>query len=714
MPSTVSDVIDGLSTSVAVKAPCATVALTNITLAGLQTISGVPGAEGLRTLCVGQADQKENGIYEQSTGQWQRTHDADGKRDLVQGTRFLVRNTGVDGVEYELTSANPIVIGTSALTFVLRYGANATYDQTAFEIAAGVVPTNRQYQPGDVRRYGAILDGVINDTLALNKATAATAGTGVPVVIPYGTLLVTPNTAQVGAATYNCACALLSNTSYVGYNGATIKVSNNYSTDGTPKELAVFSTSVPISFVLFRGLTWDMNGANNKMSPARPATYNQFNHAAIMANGAAGLINNCTIEDCTLKNNAGVCFIVCALVAAGTTPTMGKTWKILNCLFLNGGTDTNDHTSIYAWAEDVLCEGCTFWQDNPPHTVGKTGGATCYEIHGANQRFVNNFCFNYTLGLYVAPNFTSPTVGSIVALNHFYCSDYGILIWREITPVVYAALDDILISTNWFNFDNYTYSGQPLYKAAVAYQGQLPTAQGAVNDVKITNNIARNTGNTLLSYFVKWDTASVAAAQKGAGLFITGNNVRGFTVGVQIITNALNGMGLTEIINNPFLNLTPDSLANPPIGIYINATGAGVDTLKIDANSFTDDRGGGASFATAIFFTAGTIADLWLGSQLYKGLTAANFNNASTTITRQIGPAFEQGATNVADGGTIAFNGNHAGLTPRSIICTGSVAGEFVSVTTFGATTFTVAIKKWTGGALTAGTNQTVYWRVQF
>lgn len=63
-----------------------------------------------------------------------------------------------------------------------------------------------------------------------------------------------------------------------------------------------------------------------------------------------------------------------------------------------------------------------------------------------------------------------------------------------------------------------------------------------------------------------------------------------------------------------------------------------------------------------------------------------------------------RGATSVADGGTISH-----GLvtTPTSVRVTGSVSGEFVSVTAVGSTTFTVAIKTHSNGA---GTTQTVYW----
>jgi hypothetical protein len=174
MPSTATSILDGLSTSVAVKAPCRTVAISNITLAGLQTISGYTTVEDDRVLVKGQTDPVENGIYMASTGQWRRSKDADGNRDLVQGTRVIVRSSTVDGAEYELTTANPIVIGTTALTFELRYGANATWDQTEDEIAAGVTPINTGIEPGYVYRYGSnAVPGTTNMTSAIQAALDA-------------------------------------------------------------------------------------------------------------------------------------------------------------------------------------------------------------------------------------------------------------------------------------------------------------------------------------------------------------------------------------------------------------------------------------------------------------------------------------------------------------------------------------------------------------
>lgn len=198
MPSTATSILDGLSASVAVKAPCRTVATSNITLSGLQTISGYTTVEGDRVLVIAQTSAVDNGIYSASSGSWTRTKDADGNRDLVQGTRVIVRSATADGVEYELTTANPIVIGTSSLTFTLRYGANATYDQTSAEIAAGVTPINEQYPELHAFRYmstAQIADvtqraGLVDVREALQNAINVAQEVGGTVYCPAGSYLI--------------------------------------------------------------------------------------------------------------------------------------------------------------------------------------------------------------------------------------------------------------------------------------------------------------------------------------------------------------------------------------------------------------------------------------------------------------------------------------------------------------------------------------------
>ena len=562
------------------------------------------------------------------------------------------------------------------------------------------------------RQFGAKTDGT--DASAAIQATMVWA-TSVGAAVAFvdgGTYTCTPAIPQTGAANYNTAMQMLSGLQCIGAFGTTIKVSDNYSTDANPKELALFSTSTNLHGVTFSGITFDLNGANNKMSPSRPTTYNQFNHAAILVNGPNGWMDDVRIENCVFKNTAGVCYVVGALVAVGTTPNLGKTWKITNNYFINGGLDTNDHTSVYGWYEDAIVSGNTFWEDLPPHSVGKTGGATGYEIHGSNQRVTGNYFYNYTLGLYIAPNFTNTTLNTIVQGNHFYCSDAGIELWRGVA-IGYLEIAGVLIQDNTFYFDSYTYTGQPLFKAAIRYTGQISTVQGSINNVKIDGNTATSVSTTLQAQLLHFDS-STTAGNVCSNWSVTNNQTVGMTDSVSIITNSASGMGLLEISRNQFISGNSDALSNPPHGIYINANGSGISTLVIDQNQFVDERGSPHMQVGIYLAAGGVIHDLALGPQTFKGMTAANFQNAGATITNQIGSAATEGANVVADGGTITFNADYVGLTPKAILCTGSVAGEIVSVTTFGANTFTVAIKKWTGGTLTAGTSQTVYWRVRF
>lgn len=207
MPSTATAILDGLSTSVAVKAPCRTVATSNITLSGLQTISGYATAEDDRVLVKGQTNSVDNGIYMASTGSWTRAKDADGARDLVQGTRVIIRSTTADGVEYELTTANPIVIGTTAQTWTLRYGANATYDQTEAEIAAGVTPVGYQYPEGNAFRYMSatqIADVIsLAATVDVTTAIQSAISVGGPVFFPPGRYLVTESLTKTDAKRFH-------------------------------------------------------------------------------------------------------------------------------------------------------------------------------------------------------------------------------------------------------------------------------------------------------------------------------------------------------------------------------------------------------------------------------------------------------------------------------------------------------------------------------
>lgn len=198
MATTVTSQIQGITINESIKAPVAAVATGNLTLSGYQTVGGVTitsSSENKRTLAWMQTDPTENGIYDQDSSGWRRSKDFDGNRDVVQGTLVL---TNDPDVAYRVTTADPIVIGSSGIIFevaglVLSQSAfNALlatsdlFKRTAAEIAGSVTPTNYAFEPGNAKRYGASSanSNAQNKTALQAAITANGRPGGSPVIVP--------------------------------------------------------------------------------------------------------------------------------------------------------------------------------------------------------------------------------------------------------------------------------------------------------------------------------------------------------------------------------------------------------------------------------------------------------------------------------------------------------------------------------------------------
>jgi phage-related tail fiber protein len=131
MASTQTDRIGTVDSSKAIKVPCRVATTADLTPSlsggalgsgggGLFTIDGVALAAGDRVLVKNQADQTTNGIYVATSTAWQRASDFQDNRAVVSGTIVLVTNgTASAGLWFELTTANPITIGSSNITFAV-------------------------------------------------------------------------------------------------------------------------------------------------------------------------------------------------------------------------------------------------------------------------------------------------------------------------------------------------------------------------------------------------------------------------------------------------------------------------------------------------------------------------------------------------------------------------------------------------------------------
>lgn len=178
------DRFNGLVASLAIKAPCVAVAIANITLSGEQTVNGVAVVTDDRVLVIAQTSSVDNGIYNVSSSAWARAADFDGNRDVVSGTFVTVATANVGrNPYYQVTTANPITIGTTAINFTLADGPNVSYTLIQAEIDEGLTDNDidDSFVVGFVARYGGVGDagsGDTNDVPAVQTAANVMARIG--------------------------------------------------------------------------------------------------------------------------------------------------------------------------------------------------------------------------------------------------------------------------------------------------------------------------------------------------------------------------------------------------------------------------------------------------------------------------------------------------------------------------------------------------------
>ncbi|CAB5220664.1 Pectate lyase superfamily protein [uncultured Caudovirales phage] len=196
MGSATTDRRMGLAGNTAYKTPATALAAANIVQSGEQTIGAVSvkaiNAAGIpdRVLCVGQTDATTNGLWDVSTGSWTRSIDADGNYDWAQGTQVLITQGNYAFQIWNLTTANPITVGTTALAFSQSITAGNMASLAASSGSslvghtlgsAGATVRTVQSKLREIvstKDFGAKADGATDDTAALLAMIAATSTGG--------------------------------------------------------------------------------------------------------------------------------------------------------------------------------------------------------------------------------------------------------------------------------------------------------------------------------------------------------------------------------------------------------------------------------------------------------------------------------------------------------------------------------------------------------
>lgn len=110
--------VDSVATGLSVKPAVRVATTTNIGLSGLLTIDGVTLSDGDRVLVKNQTNAYDNGIYVASSGAWSRATDADQDAEVRSGMYcFVTEGTSLANSGWILTTANPIEVGVTNLTF---------------------------------------------------------------------------------------------------------------------------------------------------------------------------------------------------------------------------------------------------------------------------------------------------------------------------------------------------------------------------------------------------------------------------------------------------------------------------------------------------------------------------------------------------------------------------------------------------------------------
>ena len=121
--TTQTDRTSGLIGNLGMKAPVRAITNGPIVLSGLQTVNGVVLAAADRVLVNNQVDTTTNGIYDVDSAAWSRSRDCDSAYDLVKGSTVNVIEGAATGL-YQCTSANPITIGSSFMTWAVLAGTS--------------------------------------------------------------------------------------------------------------------------------------------------------------------------------------------------------------------------------------------------------------------------------------------------------------------------------------------------------------------------------------------------------------------------------------------------------------------------------------------------------------------------------------------------------------------------------------------------------------
>jgi hypothetical protein len=287
-------------------------------------------------------------------------------------------------VNVTMDSGNlPNPLTTVALGYDLSTGAVQPYYRiTAAEISAGVTPTNYQYEPGDIRRYGAVGDGSTSDYAAWVSAALV----GGKIIVPENF-----NSAIASASLSSTGIALLSNTVIRGAGRDTSKITVTGAT-----ACNLFRTLNKQGITL-EDVTLRQNGVNTSSVLGQFLYFEQS--TAAVAVGGLVRVQNCRFENCKGDSWLGI-------YNDSTTHDLREV-RINNCEFVSesgnarGPTNVGISSTLITLGDsagastrlitDVHIKNCTAYGEHVKTFVACWHNTSRVQIH---DNILNNFHSN--------------------------------------------------------------------------------------------------------------------------------------------------------------------------------------------------------------------------------------------------------------------------------------------------------------------------------
>lgn len=513
-----------------------------------------------------------------------------------------------------------------------------------------------------VKDFGAVGDWFTDDTDSINYAITEAAARGAVLKIPAGIYRLVPGTAKTDEAGLNiCAIEIFSNTMIEAEQGAVFKIDDNFSTDSNPKRHSMFFTNQVIENISITGLTMDMNGQNNKISPNRPTIFNNFTNAQICVSGTTGGVaaraDRVRIDNCQFLNNAGVsCIVTQQSNTVGIQ--LSDDWVVTRSLFANVGLDCSDHSSIYGHATNFRMVGNVFFNSSPHNPITHVGGLVACELHASGAVFTDNIIYNYMQGIWVAANFTeSLSTGYIVSNNKATIGGTFLDFWsHNVLPYgdPEGAIQNVSITGNVIAI-----TSDPVAIAVKSFLKLGARLQPSIVD--FSNNICR-------SYDTEKDTVLCLAVvgpnqlAKASQIAIKGNVCAGLTNGLVCyfggdgVTTTSQNVGDINYQNNDLGVVIPSPSAGYPLSdVYLYGPSSGkIESLrvsglqKVDTPIVTDHASGGRArvFGQAIV----PVTVTWNGVNVGTGTETSKIAINTDVGVAVINSRLTAGVTTVATG----------------------------------------------------------------